>query len=277
MSKPFVKWVGGKTQLLDTLLALFPAKVRTYYEPFLGGGAVFFRLAEETRFERATINDANNQLIAAYRIVQSFPDALLTQLREREAQYAVDPERVYREWVQEMPEDPLRVAARLIALNKTSFNGLYRTNRAGRFNVPWGKKPTVRLVSGEVLQACHDALAGYVRLRSGDYEASLQGAGLGDLIYMDPPYVPLGLTGFTGYTPDAWPLEAHQRVSEVARHYADLGCTVVVSNHDTPLVREIYHDFTATVVKVRRAINRDGSKRGPIGEVILTRNLASIE
>ena len=199
-ARPFLKWAGGKTQILDQLVARAPARIDTYYEPFLGGGALFFRLASdpERRPRQAVLNDLNHELIAAFRAVRDDAGALIERLGELErayldldgaeredCYYAVRQE--YRELVADGGADHIEVASRLIFLNKTCFNGLYRVNRSGEFNVPHGRYARPRILDAPALEAASAALAG-VELRSVDFEVACEGAGPDDFVYFDPPY-----------------------------------------------------------------------------------------
>ena len=202
-ARPFLKWAGGKTQILDQLVARAPARIDTYYEPFLGGGALFFRLASdpERRPRRAVLNDLNHELIAAFRAVRDDAGALIERLGELErayldldgaeredCYYAVRQE--YRELVADGGADHIEVTSRLIFLNKTCFNGLYRVNRSGEFNVPHGRYARPRILDAAGLEAASAALAG-VELRSVDFEEACEGAGPDDFVYFDPPFQPL--------------------------------------------------------------------------------------
>ena len=277
VAHPFLKWVGGKTQLLPHLLDLFPRKARTYYEPFLGGGAVFFALAAEQRFERAVLSDFNRDLVDAYRVVRGFPEDLMRLLRDIELAYGADPEGVYELWKTPPPElaaklvkRPLSRAARLIFLNKAGFNGLYRVNRKGGYNVPWSKKTKVRTFAEKNLVACSEVLDRWASLRHGDFESMLSGAGHEDLVYLDPPYVPKNVTSnFTAYTGAGFGQAEQQRLARVFRELVGRGCYVVASNADLPVVRELYAGFELHTVEARRNVNRKGDGRGPVGELII--------
>lgn len=277
LAHPFLKWVGGKTQLLPHLLDLFPRKVRTYYEPFLGGGASFFALANQRRFERAVLSDFNRDLVDAYRVVRSFPEDLARLLRDIEAEYVADPEGTYEKWKSPEPELALKLtkrptsrAARLIFLNKAGFNGLYRVNRKGGYNVPWSQKTKVRTFDEKNLVACSGVLDRWASLRHGDFEATLSEAGFEDLVYFDPPYVPKNVTSnFTAYTGAGFGSAEQQRLARVFRELVERGCYVVASNADLPVVHELYAGFELHRVEARRNVNRKGDGRGPVGELII--------
>lgn len=268
---PFVKWVGGKTQLLDRLLPLFPACVPRYFEPFVGGGAVFWALASEKspRYTDATLCDSNEELISLYQVVQASVQPLMHTLRALEEEYEQAPYETYMRWRENVPSDPIQRAARFILLNKAGFNGIYRVNKQGKFNVPWGKRPRVVLFDEENLLACSQAL-GPVHLHRGDFAAVLDWAKEGDLVYFDPPYTPVSMTAnFTSYTADGFGPRDHQRLAAVFRELHQRGCHVFLSNSDTLETRELYAEFEIVSVQAKRHVNSRGDKRGPVGEIIV--------
>lgn len=272
VARPFLKWVGGKTQLLPTLLGLFPKKMRHYYEPFLGGGAVFFAVAAEKRFQGAILSDWNRELINCYRVVRDFPDELLAALDERVLSYDAAPKSIYERWKALDPAtlDPVVRASRIFLLNKTCFNGLYRTNKAGKFNVPWGKKLKARLCDPENIQACSEVLNRPLVLRSGDFTEALDDATHEDFVYFDPPYYPLTKTSnFASYTEGKFTDSDHYRLAALFKDLVKRGVKVVLSNSDMPEVRALYQDFEMVEVQARRAVNSKGDKRGPVGELII--------
>lgn len=276
MSRPLIKWVGGKTQLLPQLLDLFPKKIRTYHEPFLGGGAVFFALAREGRFERAVLSDHNPRLINLYRATRDYPERVTRKLDLLAQGYPTDPEttfKLWRAWLDREEEgrgDPTYQAALFIALNKTCFNGVYRENQQGGFNVPWNKRKAVTFPSAEDIRAASAALNGFVRLLVGDFEAAVVDAREGDLVYFDPPYLPASPTAsFTSYTAAGFELEDHRRLARVFGELAERGVSVVASNADVPLVHQLYADFEIQSVPARRSVAARGTSRVPVGEVLV--------
>jgi len=278
VAHPFLKWVGGKTQLLPHLLELFPRRAKTYYEPFLGGGAVFFALAAEGRFDRAVLSDFNRDLVDVYRVVRSFPDDLMRLLRDIEADYVADPSKTYSKWKRlddpglaaKLTKRPTSRAARFIFLNKAGYNGLYRVNRKGGFNVPWGKRSKVATFEQENLRACSKVLDRLASLQDGDFESILADAREEDLVYLDPPYVPKSPTSsFTSYTGAGFGQREHERVARVFRELVDRGCYVLASNADVSIVRDLYQGFEMHTVPARRSINRKGDGRGPVDELII--------
>lgn len=261
---PFLKWAGGKRQLLEQFERYFPAPgtYGVYHEPFLGGGAVFFHLLPA----RAVLSDLNPELVEAYQVVRDDVEGVIRRLRgfrnEEEFYYEVrgrDPQAL---------TPPERVA-RMLYLNRTCFNGLYRLNSSGRFNVPFGRYRLPRICQTASLRAASRALAG-VELRVQPFEAVLDSAQPGDLVYLDPPYQPLSRTAsFTAYTREAFDEDDQRRLAAVYRELDARGCRLMLSNSSTELVRELYGEFRIVKVQARRAINSRGAGRGLIDEVLV--------
>ena len=267
MPKPFVKWVGGKRQLVPELLGLFPEQAGTYFEPFVGGGAVYWAMAEQGRFQAAVLNDFNEELVNCYRVVRDFPDELIDQL----SKLVIDKE-VYMQLRAALPESffPVRRAARTIYLNKLGFNGLYRVNKSGAFNVPWGSYKNPKIYDEDNLRSCAETLNRATSLRSGDFAAAVTDAKAGDLVYFDPPYVELSATSnFKSYTSGGFSLDDQYRLAACFRELAERGVTAVTSNSSAELVREIYEGWETHEVQARRSVNSRGDKRGPITELIM--------
>lgn len=270
-TEPFVKWAGGKKQLLDRLEIRMPAARGRYYEPFIGGGALLLHLQPE----RAVINDTNEQLLNVYRQLKADAEAVIAAVEELDAQ-PCDKERyleireTYNAKIQAHQSDP-QCAALLIWINKHCFNGLYRVNSRGLFNVPYNNK-----ISGTSINAANLRNIGRylktseIEIRRGDFETACFDARPGDFVYFDSPYVPIDATAnFTDYTKEGFSLKDHRRLAALFRKLSDQGVKLMLSNHDVPLVRELYGGFTLERVDVRRAINRDASKRTG-KEVIIT-------
>jgi DNA adenine methylase len=268
IAKPIVKWAGGKTRLLPELVARVPPRMRTYAEPFAGGAALFFAIAgsPDHRFERAVLCDRNEELVACYRAVRDD----LAGLVEALAGYRHDQELFYqtRDRDTRQMSDAER-GARLIFLNRTCYNGLWRVNAAGRFNVPFGRYKNPRILDEPGLRAASRALAS-VELLVGDFEQVTSRCGQDDFVYLDPPYVPLSKTAaFTAYASAGFGSRDQERLAhELARLRAS-GAHAMLSNHDTPETRELYKDFTVERVLAPRAINCDGAKRQPAAELIV--------
>jgi DNA adenine methylase len=267
-TSPFLKWVGGKSQLLRVLTRLISKKSLTYYEPFLGGGAVFFHFFDKRRFQQAVLSDANAELINCYKVVRD----CLPELLQRLDAYQRDPDwntQDYFEQVRaEIPFDFVEEAARTIYLNKTCYNGLYRTNRAGHFNAPFGKYENPQFYNRASITACSDALQ-RATLRVGDYRETISDIREGDLVYFDPPYAPLSETSnFTSYT-GQFGTEEQEALSHLFKALYDRGIIAIQSNSDTPLIRELYKDFDLHVVPAKRSVNSKGDRRGEVNELVI--------
>lgn len=280
MARPFIKWAGGKTQLLPELIGRIPDRFGRYHEPFIGSAALFFQLhALGTLQHGATLSDANADLIAVYGVVRDDVEALIAALREH-ARHALDPQYFYavRSWDRDpgwSERSAVERAARMIFLNKTCYNGLHRVNRRGEFNVPFGRYPKPQVCDEPNLRAARRALRD-VDLRVGDFADVLDRAAEGDLVYFDPPYVPTSATAsFTAYTSDVFDAAQHARLATVFAALVDRGCTVLLSNSHTRLVHDLYRDFPIHEVSARRAINSAAAKRGLVREVIVTNAIAT--
>jgi DNA adenine methylase len=274
---PFLKWVGGKRQLLAVLSKLITHKSKTYYEPFLGGGAVFFHFADRRRFQRAILNDANPELINCYTVVRDQLGVLLKRLDAYKADPEWNTETYFKEVRSLEPTDPIEMAARTIYLNRTCFNGLYRVNKAGKFNTPFGKYDNPNLYDNTNIRACSEVLQRFSTLRAGDYTTATQDAQAGDIVYFDPPYVPVSETAnFTAYTGQFGPKE-QWHLAVLFRSLVDRGVLTIQSNSDSPLVRELYEAFDIHVVGAKRSINSKGDKRGEINELVVVGRPAKME
>lgn len=271
--KPFVKWVGGKRQLLKQFrnLALYPPElfdpvVNTYYEPFVGGGAVFFDLLPES----AELSDLNEELVITYNVIKDDIDELIALLKKH-----IYSKEYYLEVRAKNVEDlsDVEIASRFIFLNRTGFNGLYRVNKKGQFNVPFGRYNNPIICDEENLRHVSKELQN-VTIKHQDYKAVLKTATRGDFIYFDPPYYPINRTSsFTAYTSEGF-LEKEQ--IELRDTFVELhkrGCFVMLSNSDTPYINELYlgiKGVTVHKITAGRAINSKGSGRGKITEVLVT-------
>lgn len=284
-ASPIIKWCGGKRQLLPTLLPLFPQKIGTYYEPFIGGGAVFWALAAEGRFQQATVNDWNPEIANLYRTVRDHVEPLIVTLLLLSCEYTDDRKGAYSrvrdgdrsEWFQshhKLPDgfNDVADAARTIFLNRTGFNGLYRVNRAGKFNVPIGDYKNPKILDEDNLRACSEVLRTKgVAITQGDFSKACEDAQAGDLVYFDPPYVPVSATSnFASYTSEGFTLDDQKRLADLFRTLVKRGVRCVLSNSDTDVIRELYQDFEILTVPAKRAINSKVSKRGPVNEVVVT-------
>jgi len=265
LAKPIIKFVGGKSQLLPEILPRLPAKIRTYYEPFAGGAAVFFALASERRFERAVLCDLNAELAILYTVVRDAVEALIGEL----SGMTYSEEEYYRVRATE-PGDPVKRAARMVYLNKTGFNGLYRVNKSGKFNVPFGRYANPTICDEPRLRAASEALQG-VSIRTGDFWHGCGDAAPGDFVYFDPPYLPVSRTAnFRSYQANGFTVEDTQRLAGMCTWLADRGAQFLLSNADTPETREVFGEFQIETVSARRAINRDATKRGAVNEILVS-------
>jgi len=262
---PFLKWAGGKGQLLDQMARFLPTSFNTYFEPFLGGGALFFQLLPE----RAVLSDLNAELIQVYKSVREDPNGLMAALDKYRLQ-PVTEDYFYRVRKQDPRELPhLDRAARAVFLNKTCFNGLYRVNSKGEFNVPFGHYRNPAFYIAENIQAASAALKG-AELWAIDFREACKRPRRGDFVYLDPPYQPLTATAaFTDYTREGFGEKDQRDLAEVFRELDKRGCMVMLSNSATPMLRDLYRDFKSVTLKARRAINCKGNGRGAIDELLV--------
>lgn len=273
MAKPFLKWAGGKTSLLRALLQAAPEQIETYYEPFVGGGALFFALQAAGQFKRAVLSDSNKELINAYVQVRDNVDGLIRALSVHQRKYRESEDRAeyYYTIRGKRLTCSLGGAANLIFLNKTCYNGLYRVNSKGGFNVPHGRYANPTICDEVNLRAASEALQG-VELRVADFADGPRLAGAGDFVYFDPPYVPLSETAyFTSYTAKEFGMDEQERLAKTAAALAERGSRVALSNSGHPDVMAMYSSevFELGEVHARRAINSDARKRGPVREYLI--------
>ena len=264
-AKPFLKWAGGKSQLLPQYAPLFPKKFNTYFEPFLGGGAVFFYLAPQ----KAILSDINKELISTYNVVKNGVEELILELKKHKQK---NKEKYYYR-IRDLDPDalsPVERAARLIYLNKTCYNGLYRVNSQGKFNVPFSSYKNPLICDEEGLRAASFALQS-ADFRVGDFEEiTFNLAKPEDFIYLDPPYYPLSDTAnFTGYIPEGFGKREQERLAGIYKKLDKLGCYLMLSNSDTPFIRELYRGFLIETVEAGRAINSKAEGRGKITELVI--------
>lgn len=271
-AKPFLKWAGGKSKSVPEILKLMPEKIGNYEERFVGGGAVFFALANEGRFKTAAINDSNSELMMTYRVVKERPDQLikaLTKHAKLHAQYGKDYFSRIRS-IDTWTKLDVEIAARMIYLNKTCFNGLYRVNKKGQFNVPFGDYENPKICDEGNLLACSEVLKNVV-VSNSNFEISRPGNFLKRATYyLDPPFLPTDETAnFVSYTRDGFGYEDHERLAGWASTLRDQGACVILSNANVPAARKLYRDWKKKVLKVSRAINSDGGGRGKVGELLI--------
>jgi DNA adenine methylase len=255
-----LKWAGGKHALTSRILTLMPERFRQYYEPFLGGGAVYFALASERRFERARLADMNRELVNFYGVLKSDVGALLERLRDYATR--LDERDYYAVRDADATKlDDVERAARFLYLNKTCFNGLWRENSEGRFNVPFGRYVRPQICDEPRLREASAALA-RAKLTRSDFETTCRDAAAGDVVYLDPPYVPVGRQGFTRYQGQDFSDADQERVVALFRDLAGRGVLAIASNADARRTRELYAGFELHEVQMARSINSAGDGRG---------------
>jgi DNA adenine methylase len=262
-AKPFLKWVGGKRQLLSELLDKSPDDFNAYHEPFLGGAALFYALEPSSAF----LSDLNDRLLRTYRAIRDEPEAVIGLLET----YPYDKEFYLRLRAVDIDKRPdFEVAAWMLYVTKTGFNGLYRVNKSGGFNVPFGRYKNPTICDSGRLMACSEALQG-VTLVHDDFMGVEKRAKTGDFVYFDPPYVPLNTTSsFTSYTRDGFTIDDQIRLRDLALRLKERGVYVLLSNSSAEVVRELYAPkFNVKEVMASRAINSRASARGKVAELLM--------
>lgn len=269
---PIFKWGGGKRQLLDAILPKIPPHTR-YYEPFIGGAAVLLGLKPKY----AVINDFNEELVNAYKVIRDNPEELIQLLEQHRNNNSVDYYYEVRAWDRN-PEtyallSSTAKAARTLYLNRTCFNGLYRVNRNGFFNTPCGKYKNPKIVNAERIRAIHEYLStNRIDIRCGDYKDALKHIRAGAFVYFDPPYMPPenGDETFTQYTIDGFDKERQKELKGVCDMFTEKGVKFMLSNSCCSFIRELYKDYHIEIVQARRNVSADGGKRILIDEVLVT-------
>lgn len=266
--QPFVKWVGGKRQLINEINKYIPKGNYTYYEPFIGGGAVLFHLQPK----KAIINDFNEELVNVYRIIRDNVDELIESLEQHknEEEYyyrmrAYDRQEEYSNWTD------VQRASRFIYLNKTCYNGLYRVNLSGYFNTPFGRYKNPNIVNETVLRAVSKYLnSNKVTIKCGDFQDALKRIRKNSFVYFDPPYDPVSdSSNFTGYTAGGFGREEQIRLKEVCDTLTKKEIKFLLSNSNTNFIRELYSNYNIEIVGANRAINSVSYKRGEVEEVLI--------
>ena len=269
---PFVKWAGGKRQLIPQIRERMPEKYNDYYEPFVGGGAVIFDLLPAN----ALINDINKALINTYRTICNEPDTFLKEVNRLDNDMWEDGKKYYYS-IREHYNDKLmrseydvELATLFVFINKHCFNGLYRVNGKGLFNVPYNNSRRVS-VDEDVIIATSEYLRG-VTIIDGDFEQACKNAKKGDFVFIDSPYAPLNPTSFESYTKEGFDIESHKRLAKLYDKLTARGCYCMLTNHNTELINELYgnKDYKIDVVSVKRMINSDASNR--VGEEVIICN-----
>lgn len=268
----FVKWAGGKGQLLQQFEPLFPKKFNRYIEPFVGSGAVFFYMIQKFNPSEIIISDINEELINAYEVIRDDVEKLIIELKQHKEDHMIEGKDYYLTIRAINPSDlpPLEKAARFIYLNKTCFNGLYRVNLKGGFNVPMGSYKNPDIVQEEKLKVVSNLLKD-VTIKIMSFEKVLNFAKSQDFIYFDPPYYPLkNKKSFTAYAKDRFLEKEQELLSEVFKKLDEKGCSVMLSNSDTKFIKNLYPEYTINFVQATRMINCNGAKRGKINEIVVT-------
>jgi DNA adenine methylase len=272
--KPYLKWAGGKRQLLPEIKKHLPQNINslTYYEPFVGAGAVLFDLQPK----KAVINEFNTELILTYRVIKDHIEELIQELqihkeKTNEAYYyeirAKDRDKTEFNTLSE-----IKRAARLIYLNKTCYNGLYRVNSQGLFNVPYGRYKNPAVCEEPVLRAVHSYLvSNEITITSGDFENAVKGINKKSFVYFDPPYHSPDKTNFTGYQADGFSNDEQKRLRDIFLNLTKRGIQCLLSNSDTPFIRELYQNSSLEIITVlaKRIINSDADGRGNVNEVLI--------
>ena len=263
--KPFVKWAGGKRQLIPILNQNLPESFGMYYEPFLGGGALLFHILTDKNGQKCSISDLNSDLVLAYTTIRDRIDALITSLKNHEKNYQKNSESYYYSIRESNPRSEIEKTSRLIFLNRTCFNGLYRVNSKGKFNVPLGKYSNPNIVNEENLRAVsHILQSSRISIKCRDFEAVLRDAKRGDLVYFDPPYQPVSSTAnFTSYTNKDFTYDDLTRLSELCLKLDSRGCKILLSNSDSKEVSDIFakSPWKITRIEANRSINSNSKKR----------------
>jgi len=267
---PILKWVGGKRQLLDSIMPRIPEH-STYYEPFLGGGAVLFSLQPK----KAIINDFNDELMNVYKVIKDSPDELIESLirhkgkNSEEHFYEIRALDRNKERYQALSD--IERAARIVYLNKTCYNGLFRVNSAGEFNSPWGKYKNPNIVSETTIRA----LSAYfkradIKMMCGDYREALKGIRKGAFVYFDPPYMPVSSSAsFTGYTADGFDAEEQVQLKLCCDELNRRGVKFLLSNSSCEFIEDLYKDYIIEKVTAKRMVNAIADKRGNVEEVLV--------
>lgn len=272
----FVKWAGGKCQLLEQFEPFFPVKVNRYFEPFVGSGAVFFYIKQTRKPDYCMISDNNENLMNLYIAVRDNLNELLDLLKKYKKEHMKDPKKYYYQQRKEFnkTKDMLIKSTLLIYLNKTCYNGLYRVNSQGEFNVPMGSYRDPSIVQRKILEQASQLLQN-VTIKSMNFEKILDFAESGDFIYFDPPYYPISTTSsFTSYQKEIFLDEEQKHLAKVFQKLDGRGCMVMLSNSDSSFIHDLYNKYENEghlyTVKAKRMINCNSEGRKPINEIVVT-------
>ena len=263
--KPFVKWAGGKRQLISILNENLPKTFGTYFEPFLGGGALLFHMLTERLGQKCSISDLNSDLVLSYTTIRDEVEPLITSLKNHEKNYQKDSQSYYYSVRKSNPTSRIEKTSRLLFLNRTCFNGLYRVNSKGKFNVPLGKYANPNIVNEDNLRSVSHILESRkVSIKCRDFEAVLGDAKKGDLVYFDPPYYPVSNTAnFTSYTNKDFTYDDLSRLAELCKNLDSKGCNVLLSNSNSKEVADMFTSkpWKISKIKANRSINSNSQKR----------------
>jgi DNA adenine methylase len=264
-----IKWAGGKKQLLEQFKKFFPETIRYYFEPFMGGGTVaFFLLKTHPEIKKVYLSDINEELIITYNVVKNSVNELLDLLKIYKQKHSKEFYYIMRaDDVKKLT--PLQIAARFIYLNKTCFNGLYRVNSKGQFNVPIGSYKNPNICDEENLREISQLLQ-KDDIKVNSFYDAVKDAKKGAFIYFDPPYYPLKKESFTTYTKDNFLEKEQKKLAELFKNLDKRGCKIMLSNSDSDFIKNLYKDYNIHFVKATRMINCDATKRGQINEVVIT-------
>ncbi|MDB5198054.1 MAG: dam [Chitinophagaceae bacterium] len=262
---PFLKWVGGKRSILEQLKVRLPKSFNDYYESFIGGGALFFDIAGQIR--KAYLSDINSDLMIAYKVIQKRPEALIEELKQHQRNH--NEKHYYRIRAQHNLNDRISIASRLVYLNKTCFNGLYRVNKKGEFNVPMGNYVAPRICNEDNIRACSETLR---RANIANIHYTKIKAKAGDFCYFDPPYHPVNKTSFTAYTQLNFSENDQIALANFCKELHKKGVKIMVSNSNTMFIRNLYKSkiFKIDIVHAPRFVNCKANGRKPVKEVIIT-------
>ncbi|OGG13240.1 hypothetical protein A2773_01195 [Candidatus Gottesmanbacteria bacterium RIFCSPHIGHO2_01_FULL_39_10] len=268
-AKPFIQWVGGKREMIPQYEKFIPKKFKNYYEPFMGGGAMFFYLQPE----KAVLSDNNQELIKTYEGVRDNPEEVIRVLRELKSKHSKDLFMKIRNLDREIDIYKKlsngEIAARMIYLNQTCFNGLYRVNQKSQFNVPIGSSLN-RLICDEHTIRSASKVLKKIELKEADFEATVKDAETGDFIYLDPPYYPVSAySDFTRYTKEKFYQEDQVRLKEQIDRLKAKGCKVMLSNSDCDFIKNLYKDYKIHEVQSSRSLNCKKDRRGKVSELLI--------
>lgn len=269
LAAPILKWVGGKRQLMDEIRQLVPKSYTTYYEPFIGGGAVLFELQPN----KAVINDVNGELINLYNTIKDDVELLIEDLKKHEntSEYFYKIRELDRNREAYDILTNVEKASRIVYLNKTCFNGLFRVNKAGEFNSPFGKYKNPNIVDEVTLRAVSKYFnRANIKIMNNDFEECLKGIRKGSFVYLDPPYDPVSSSAnFTGYDKGGFNREEQIRLKKMCDKLNKRGVKFLLSNSSTEFIKDLYKEYDIKIVKAKRAINSNGNSRGEVDEVLV--------